>query len=150
MPIFEYQCLQCGTRVEVILRLDDKAPTKCEECGGELKKLISAPAFQFKGSGWYVTDYAGKKGGAEGKDGARERGKSGASGSEGSGAAESSSAGPATSASSAESGKSGDTSAGKSSHQSTEQRGRKSTEKSSEKSGGAAPASPAPKSDHSS
>jgi putative FmdB family regulatory protein len=64
MPLYEYECLKCGKRSETLQRLDDPPLTTCEECGGELKKLMSAPAFQFKGSGWYVTDYAGKKGGA--------------------------------------------------------------------------------------
>jgi predicted nucleic acid-binding Zn ribbon protein len=46
-------------------KFSDKPLTKCRKCGGRLEKLLSAPAIQFKGSGWYVTDYAGKKGGAE-------------------------------------------------------------------------------------
>ena len=58
MPIYEYQCTQCGKRVEAIQRFADAPLTVCEHCGGELKKLVSAPAFQFKGTGWYVTDYA--------------------------------------------------------------------------------------------
>ncbi len=60
MPIYEYQCLQCEHRSEVLQRMSDDPLTRCERCGGELKKLLSAPAFQFKGSGWYVTDYARK------------------------------------------------------------------------------------------
>ena len=64
MPIYEYQCLSCGKRTEQLQRFDDPPPAACPHCGGELKKLISAPAVQFKGSGWYVTDYAGKKGGS--------------------------------------------------------------------------------------
>jgi putative FmdB family regulatory protein len=65
MPLYEYQCLKCGKRTEVLQRLDEAPLAACPECGGEMKKLISRPAFQFKGSGWYVTDYAGKKAGAE-------------------------------------------------------------------------------------
>ncbi len=61
MPIYEYQCRRCGHRLEAMQRLADPPLKRCPECGGGLKKLISAPAFQFKGSGWYVTDYAGKK-----------------------------------------------------------------------------------------
>lgn len=61
MPIYEYQCQKCGHRMEAIQKVSDKPFTECPECGGGLKKLISSPAFQFKGSGWYVTDYAGKK-----------------------------------------------------------------------------------------
>ena len=65
MPIYEYECLLCGERTEVIQRLSDDPLTTCSSCGGELKKLISAPAFQFKGTGWYVTDYGGKGGSRE-------------------------------------------------------------------------------------
>jgi putative FmdB family regulatory protein len=63
MPLYEYQCLSCGKRTEVLQRMDDAPLAACPQCGGEVKKLLSAPAVQFKGSGWYVTDYAGKKGG---------------------------------------------------------------------------------------
>ncbi len=62
MPLYEYQCQSCGTVSEVMQRMSDPPLTTCEECSGDLKKLISAPAFQFKGTGWYVTDYADKKG----------------------------------------------------------------------------------------
>ena len=64
MPIYEYQCTQCGKRTELLQRMDDAPLATCPECGGEVRKLFSAPAVQFKGSGWYVTDYAGKKGGS--------------------------------------------------------------------------------------
>ena len=60
MPLYEYQCLKCAHRMEVIQRFSDDPLTECPQCGGELEKLISAPAFQFKGSGWYITDYARK------------------------------------------------------------------------------------------
>jgi len=63
MPIYEYECLQCGKRTELLQRMNDAPLAACPQCGGKVKKLISSPAFQFKGSGWYVTDYAGKKGG---------------------------------------------------------------------------------------
>jgi putative FmdB family regulatory protein len=63
MPIYEYQCLSCGQRTEILQRMAEAPLATCPKCGGEVKKLVSAPAFQFKGSGWYVTDYAGKKGG---------------------------------------------------------------------------------------
>lgn len=63
MPIYEYECLQCGKRTELLQRMSDAPLATCPQCGGEVRKLISAPAVQFKGSGWYVTDYAGKKGG---------------------------------------------------------------------------------------
>lgn len=63
MPIYEYECLQCGKRTELLQRMSDAPLATCPQCGGEVRKLISAPAVQFKGSGWYVTDYGGKKGG---------------------------------------------------------------------------------------
>jgi len=66
MPIYEYQCLQCGHVSELLQRHNDPAPA-CPECGGETKRLVSAPAFQFKGQGWYVTDYARKSGGPAGE-----------------------------------------------------------------------------------
>lgn len=60
MPIYEYRCKKCGAQREVLLKLSDKQPSRCRECGGRLEKLISSPAIQFKGEGWYVTDYARK------------------------------------------------------------------------------------------
>jgi len=60
MPIYEYQCQSCGKRTELLQRMADPPLATCPACGGEVKKLVSAPAVQFKGSGWYVTDYAGK------------------------------------------------------------------------------------------
>ncbi|MFZ0798583.1 MAG: zinc ribbon domain-containing protein [Terriglobales bacterium] len=58
MPLYEYLCKKCGHRFEEIRKFSDKQPKKCPECGGVLEQVISAPAVQFKGSGWYVTDYA--------------------------------------------------------------------------------------------
>ncbi len=60
MPLYEYQCKKCGHRFEKIQKFSDKPITKCPECGGKVEQLISPPAVQFKGSGWYVTDYARK------------------------------------------------------------------------------------------
>jgi len=60
MPIYEYQCERCGERTEALQKVSDPPLTSCPSCGGPLRKLLSAPAVQFKGSGWYVTDYAGK------------------------------------------------------------------------------------------
>ena len=60
MPIYEYRCKKCGKQLEVLVRSSDKQPTRCRECGGRLEKLISPPAIQFKGEGWYITDYARK------------------------------------------------------------------------------------------
>ena len=59
MPIYEFECQKCKAHTEIFQKMSDKAPTKCEKCGGRLEKLVSASAIQFKGSGWYVTDYAG-------------------------------------------------------------------------------------------
>jgi len=60
MPIYEYECRKCKAHTEAFQKLNDKPLVKCRKCGGRLEKRISAPAIQFKGSGWYVTDYAGK------------------------------------------------------------------------------------------
>jgi putative FmdB family regulatory protein len=60
MPIYEYSCKKCGKTIEVIQRFADAPLKKHEGCGGALTKLISASGFQFKGTGWYVTDYARK------------------------------------------------------------------------------------------
>ena len=58
MPLYEYQCQNCKERMEVIQRMSDPPPALCPKCGGEMKKLFSSPAIQFKGSGFYKTDYA--------------------------------------------------------------------------------------------
>ncbi|HLE64150.1 MAG TPA: FmdB family zinc ribbon protein [Pyrinomonadaceae bacterium] len=60
MPIYEYECQKCKTHVEAFQKISDKPLVKCRKCGGRLEKLVSASAIQFKGSGWYVTDYSGK------------------------------------------------------------------------------------------
>lgn len=59
MPIYEFECRKCKDHLEVFQKMNDKPPVKCRKCGGRLEKLVSASAIQFKGSGWYVTDYAG-------------------------------------------------------------------------------------------
>jgi putative FmdB family regulatory protein len=69
MPLYEYQCQKCGHRFEKIQKFSDKIIKKCPECGGRVEQVISAPAVQFKGSGWYVTDYARKSGAASSSDG---------------------------------------------------------------------------------
>jgi putative FmdB family regulatory protein len=61
MPIYEYKCLKCGKVIELLQRRSEPPPEKCPSCGGSLKKVLSPPSLQFKGSGWYVTDYAQKK-----------------------------------------------------------------------------------------
>jgi len=60
MPLYEYECGKCKHRFEKIQKFSDKMLTKCPECGGRIEQMISAPAVQFKGSGWYVTDYPKK------------------------------------------------------------------------------------------
>src|SRR5262245_21256569 len=67
MPIYEYSCSKCGKTIEVIQKFSDPVLKKHQGCGGALTKLISASGFQFKGTGWYVTDYArkGKNGDSE-------------------------------------------------------------------------------------
>lgn len=79
MPMYEYRCQDCGELSEVLQRFDDPPLETCPECGGTVKKLISAPAFQFKGSGWYVTDYArsAADGGSKGAD-EKDKGAGGA------------------------------------------------------------------------
>jgi putative FmdB family regulatory protein len=72
MPIYEYSCKKCGSTIEVLQRFNDPILKKHQGCGGTLTKLVSAAGFQFKGTGWYVTDYARK-----GKDGAAEGSKDG-------------------------------------------------------------------------
>ena len=78
MPIYEYECQKCKSHTEAFQKLSDKPLTKCKKCGGRLEKVISAPAIQFKGSGWYVTDYANKatKGGKSESESKSEKKKS--------------------------------------------------------------------------
>ena len=71
LPLYEYQCPKCG-RFELIRKFSDEVLEKCPTCGSEVQKLLSAPAIQFKGTGWYITDYARK---SEGKGGKGESGK---------------------------------------------------------------------------
>ena len=75
MPLYEYECLRCGERFEIIQRFSDEpfkihAENSGASCGGAVRKLLAAPAIQFKGSGWYVTDY-----GKGGKKPRQERGE---------------------------------------------------------------------------
>ena len=75
MPLYEYQCTVCGQRTEVLQRFQDPPLRECLHCGGTLNKLLSAPALQFKGSGFYLTDY-GRTGGRKADGG--EKSESGA------------------------------------------------------------------------
>jgi putative FmdB family regulatory protein len=80
MPLYEYKCEKCGHQFEKIQKFSDKMLKKCPECGGRVEQMISAPAVQFKGSGWYVTDYANKShapssdGGRDSKDSKKDGG----------------------------------------------------------------------------
>jgi putative FmdB family regulatory protein len=67
MPLYEYQCDACGHRFELIQKYSDPPPATCPKCGGGVHKEQSSPAFQFKGTGWYVTDYAKKDSGSSSK-----------------------------------------------------------------------------------
>lgn len=57
MPIYEYRCKKCKKEFEVMQKISDEPLSNCLDCGSEVEKLVSSTAFQFKGSGWYVTDY---------------------------------------------------------------------------------------------
>jgi len=71
LPLYEYLCRACGHRFEQIQRFSDPIVKRCPKCKKlKLEKLLSAPAVQFKGTGWYVTDYAGKKPGGDKSDSA--------------------------------------------------------------------------------
>ena len=74
MPLYEYQCDACGNRFEKIVKFSDPPIDTCPACGGAVQKLLSSPAFQFKGSGWYITDYAKKSSnGTSGADGSTDK-----------------------------------------------------------------------------
>ncbi len=80
MPIYEYECSDCGCMTEAWQKITDAPLEKCEECGGRLKRLISQSTFHLKGTGWYVTDYASKSTGGgkdKGKGKAKETSKAG-------------------------------------------------------------------------
>ena len=61
MPIYEYECTECGKHHEIMQKITDKPLTDCTECGGKMKKIISNTSFVLKGTGWYATDYAASK-----------------------------------------------------------------------------------------
>jgi len=65
MPIYEFRCKKCNDQIEVFQKHSDKPPTRCRKCGGRMEKQFSRTSVQFKGEGWYVTDYARKGGVAE-------------------------------------------------------------------------------------
>jgi putative FmdB family regulatory protein len=72
MPLYEYRCVKCGRAFEIIQKLTDPPVKTCPHCGGPVKKVISPPALQFKGSGFYITDYA-KKGASPSEPKAKEK-----------------------------------------------------------------------------
>ena len=76
MPIYEYLCQKCGHKFEKIQKFSDRLIKKCPECGGPVEQTITAPAVQFKGTGWYVTDYANKDGKDKSSSGSKESGSS--------------------------------------------------------------------------
>jgi putative FmdB family regulatory protein len=69
MPLYEYKCKKCGHQFEKIQKYSDRMVKKCPDCGGRVEQMITAPAVQFKGTGWYVTDYAKKSSGLPSSDG---------------------------------------------------------------------------------
>jgi putative FmdB family regulatory protein len=82
MPLYEYECDACGRRFERIQKFSDPPIETCPTCEGRVRKLLSSPAIQFKGSGWYITDY--KKSGGGGHSGSGDKGDKGGGSSEGS------------------------------------------------------------------
>jgi putative FmdB family regulatory protein len=78
MPLYEYECDACAHRFEKIQKFSDPPVDKCPVCGSPVHKLLSSPAIQFKGSGWYITDYARKDSQAAGKTEKSEKGDGGA------------------------------------------------------------------------
>lgn len=75
MPLYEYKCLKCGRNTEKIEPVAGPHLKKCPHCGGKVESVLTAPAIQFKGSGWYVTDYAGKSADGGSKEAASKDGK---------------------------------------------------------------------------
>jgi len=75
MPLYEYKCKKCGHQFEKIQKYSDRMVKKCPDCGGRVEQTITAPAVQFKGTGWYVTDYAKKSTGLSSADGGNKDSK---------------------------------------------------------------------------
>jgi len=76
LPLYEYQCRKCGKRFEKIQKFSDPPLETHEKCGGAVQRLLSSPAIQFKGSGWYITDYARKSAPSEGSSSSDSSSKS--------------------------------------------------------------------------
>jgi putative FmdB family regulatory protein len=80
MPLYEYECLVCGHRFERIQRFSDPPASECPACGGSVRRLLGVPALQFKGSGFYITDYGKGQGGGTGSPKAAKEDSSAAAG----------------------------------------------------------------------
>jgi putative FmdB family regulatory protein len=93
VPLYEYQCPKCG-RFELIQKFSDEPLRVCPTCGREVQKLLSAPAIQFKGSGWYITDYARKSSGGDASKSEGGKGSDGAKTGEGASKGDSGSTAP--------------------------------------------------------
>ncbi|MBV8070805.1 MAG: zinc ribbon domain-containing protein [Acidobacteriaceae bacterium] len=103
MPLYEYQCEKCGDLFEAMQKFSDEPLTVHDKCGGPVHRLLSAPALQFKGSGWYITDYArANKAGSNGSPGKSETAESKPASGESSTASSSSDTKPASSSTSTE------------------------------------------------
>jgi putative FmdB family regulatory protein len=101
MPLYEYECeAENGRRFEIIQKFSDEVLTVCPTCGGPVRKLISSPAIQFKGSGFYITDYARKSAVDAGKESKDSKPASSSSGGDGSSSSSSSTSTPAAPAAS--------------------------------------------------
>lgn len=103
LPLYEYKCVKCGSQFEKIENVSAGRTKKCPKCGASAKRMASAPAIQFKGSGWYVTDYAGKR-----SDGSPKESKEAKEGKEGKEPKETSPAKPPETTATKESSKSTD------------------------------------------
>ncbi len=79
MPLYEYECNNCNYRFERLQKFSDPPASECPSCGGPVSQLLSPPAIQFKGSGWYVTDYAKKSGSSPAPSGNGKNGGNGSS-----------------------------------------------------------------------
>lgn len=96
MPLYEYECDSCSHRFEVIQKFSDAPIDKCPACGSSVHKLMSSPAIQFKGSGWYITDYAKKESTSATKAGAAKEGSTSGDGSSAPASSTTPAAAPAT------------------------------------------------------
>jgi putative FmdB family regulatory protein len=99
MPLYEYECESCGATFEVIQKFSDHSVETCRTCGGKVRRLLSAPAIQFKGTGWYITDYARKGAGGPEKEkdkAAADKEKAGAASTESGAASDAASSTPAS------------------------------------------------------